>query len=667
MVGSQKMASPDGKGRNKLRLPRIRKAKLSSFSLYSLKPEIDVHFPKGVFCLAGANGLGKSTFLLALNYAITGIVPEPGRPFRSAEEYYKHCLDFTESFFSGRIEEHDRDVASVSVELQVGAYTYELTRDMFHPTELQQLSIIETATGRSCIDPTNMSEEERHATYCDEISKHVGLESFEQLVFLQHFVLTFDERRHLLFWHPRELEQSLYLAFGVDSAQAHRAETLRRQIDRAESRMRNHNYQATRIRNEIRNIEETVHNQIETESDTSVALVEEHKELQSILDNLNEKGETLAAELADANLRMSELSAQQATLRSEYTQEFSKRIKTKSHLGRHPVIASSLREGKCQLCESVDPRVRANIESRISGNECPVCGSRVSAAKDDPDSERRLRDLDKRLAKVGMQLNDALSKRDRLNEEVRIATADRDDASVRLERFEAVNQGALSKVPGGSGEAVDSLLKSYREQMQDFLKKKKEEYARREQLKRELKPTQKLLQQGYATVEEEFVPLFNAFASSFLGIDLDLQLEAKGEVGIGLTVDVRGSRRRQEHQLSESQRFFIDIALRMALVEFMCDVELGACLYVDTPEGSLDIAYETTAGRMFAQFVRKGYGIIMTANINSSQLLRSLAHECGRANMAITRMTSWAELSEVQEREEQLFQSAFAKIEKSLK
>ena len=97
-------------------LPRIRKVKLCSFSLFSLEPEIDIDFPDGVFCLAGANGLGKSTFLLALNYGITGIVPEPGRSFPSVEEYYRFCREFTREFFSGRVKEDDRDIASVYVE-----------------------------------------------------------------------------------------------------------------------------------------------------------------------------------------------------------------------------------------------------------------------------------------------------------------------------------------------------------------------------------------------------------------------------------------------------------------------------------------------------------------------------------------------------------------------
>lgn len=88
----------------KLCLPRIRKASLTDFSLYSLQPHVNVEFPDGVFCLAGANGLGKSTFLLAVN----GIVPEPGRPFRSVEEYYCHCQEFTSDFFTGRIDERDR-------------------------------------------------------------------------------------------------------------------------------------------------------------------------------------------------------------------------------------------------------------------------------------------------------------------------------------------------------------------------------------------------------------------------------------------------------------------------------------------------------------------------------------------------------------------------------
>jgi hypothetical protein len=129
---------------------------------------------------------------------------------------------------------------------------------------------------------------------------------------------------------------------------------------------------------------------------------------------------------------------------------------------------------------------------------------------------------------------------------------------------------------------------------------------------------------------------------------------------------MRNSTRRKDYQLSESQKFFLDIALRMALAQYMSRQGSPAPLFVDTPEGSLDIAYESRAGEMFAQFVKDGNSIMMTANINSSELLLKLAAECGRHRMTINRMTSWTELSDVQLKEEPLFHRAYEAIEKAL-
>jgi hypothetical protein len=104
----------------------------------------------------------------------------------------------------------------------------------------------------------------------------------------------------------------------------------------------------------------------------------------------------------------------------------------------------------------------------------------------------------------------------------------------------------------------------------------------------------------------------------------------------------------------------------MAMAQFMSNQDGKACLFVDTPEGSLDIAYENRAGDMLAKFVNNDHHLIMTANINSSRLIRSLAERCGHAKMTLCRMTEWSELSDVQIAEEKLFSEAYKAIEKSL-
>src|SRR5579859_4850495 len=100
--------------KKRLNFPRIHKIKLHHFSLYSLEPTITVTFGEGVLCLVGANGLGKSTFLNSINFAITGIVPKPGREFASVDEFYRFNQRFAEEYFTGRIVENDRHLAEIS-------------------------------------------------------------------------------------------------------------------------------------------------------------------------------------------------------------------------------------------------------------------------------------------------------------------------------------------------------------------------------------------------------------------------------------------------------------------------------------------------------------------------------------------------------------------------
>ena len=93
----------------KFGLPVLRQIKLRAFSLYTERPKVDLDISSGVFCLVGANGIGKSTFIAAVNFGLCGRLPKPGERFRSSDEYFQVVRDFSSSFFDGRITEHDRE------------------------------------------------------------------------------------------------------------------------------------------------------------------------------------------------------------------------------------------------------------------------------------------------------------------------------------------------------------------------------------------------------------------------------------------------------------------------------------------------------------------------------------------------------------------------------
>jgi len=104
----------------------------------------------------------------------------------------------------------------------------------------------------------------------------------------------------------------------------------------------------------------------------------------------------------------------------------------------------------------------------------------------------------------------------------------------------------------------------------------------------------------------------------------------------------------------------------MAIAQYTSALASKASLFIDTPEGSLDISYEDRAGLMFAEFALAGHGLLMTANINTSKLLTSMAAKCGEKMMRLVPMTGWAELSDVQQKAATLFKTAYEEIRKAL-
>ena len=89
---------------------RLQHVVIRNFSLYKKEGqiyEIDEPITDGVYCLAGANGLGKTTFLNAINYGLTGIVLAPGKEVLEPSEIKTTNKKYTDRYFEGRIKESE--------------------------------------------------------------------------------------------------------------------------------------------------------------------------------------------------------------------------------------------------------------------------------------------------------------------------------------------------------------------------------------------------------------------------------------------------------------------------------------------------------------------------------------------------------------------------------
>ena len=626
-------------------------------------------FSDTLLCLIGANGIGKSTLLSAINFCLTGTVPDPLRSFESIDEYYKFTRSYSATYFRGRIAGSDEEDAEIMVTFSIGSYDYSLRRGLFEPEELRGLTITDGSDGMSVEDVNTLDEmprSERHKLYAKSIVEHSGLSSFEEFVFLQHFVFTFDEQRKTLLWNPRIMERVLYRTFGLDPNMAKEADSIRREIQHQDSRVRNYQWEATRMRKRINEIR-AQHHEFSGAQEKFDVLVAGHEELSKQFDEDSKNLRQAEDALRDANLRLADQSVKETALRDEYARFFDRRFNLRPPLAQHPLIVQSIEDQVCGFCGSAGSKVLTTISKKVRSTTCPLCDSQINLRPKSEKEANRLQEIDLELSKMRKTVGDIHKVLESLRKEegkVRQRWEATKDSLDAFDRENAATLDSLRKVLNRN--AGDSSLSDYREQLAVLEKDKKTAYKRREDLKRKLFGLQKSLEQHYVQVEKKFVPRFAELAQRFLGMPLSVQMDARATDDIRLVVTIRGTTRRQQQHLSESQRFFLDIALRMALTQHMSDPESPGGMFIDTPEGSLDIAYEKRAGDMLAMFAKAGHQIIMTANLNSSRLLLELAHDCGSSGMKLCRMMDWAELSEVQQEEEGLFDEAYREIEKAM-
>lgn len=651
----------------KISLPRIKRVQLHAFSLYSLEPNISLPLTNGVTCLAGANGIGKSTFLSTINFALTGVVPEPTREFKSASAYLQKAREYTSTFFDGRINELDRDAAAISIEFMIKDRAYSVKRSLFEIDTVASLRIEQSGT--MIFESSDLTTDHNDERYRQDVSEAIGLNSFEQFVLLQHFLFTFDESRHLIFWDQQVSSALLYMCFGGDPQDAARADHLNREMEKAGSRGRNLQYQASNLDKRITQLESSVETDDDATADVETA-TEHYRSLNEALTSNIEAADRVEADASDAELRVMEASSAVVSVRGAYTRAFNEFMSGAASADKHPFIASTISECKCPICAAEGLSIAQAIRSKIDAGACPLCMSALQpAASVNTERTQALAELDRALAERKRTLDAAVATRTRLNAELAVRRDQVRAAQEAINSFESQNRDALARIRGklalleGPLAATLNALKTARNEQ---LVQRQEAYAERDRHRDELKILQRSLERKYLEAESTFVPMFKRLAKRFLGIDLDITLASSAPTGLHLEIELRGSSRRMQSQLSESQRFFIDIALRMALAQYVSDPGSLATLFIDTPEGSLDIAYEDRAGQMFAEFVSSGHPMVMTANINSSKLLTSLAQACGDGLMQIVQMTHWTELSDVQRDAEGLFRTAFDEIGQAL-
>jgi len=668
---SQNIANRQGEileNEGKFNFINIQKIKIRNFSLYSKNgktTEVKENINSGVYCLAGANGLGKTTFLNIINYGLTGLVLAPNKDVLLPKDIETENKGYTEDYFKGRINAKDYDKAEIEIIFKINKKIYRIVRGFNNRNTLRRFEIYINNKTESALNKTNSTPEELNHLYQSSLADDMGVGSFDNFVFFQLYVLTFDENRRMLFWNEKASTNTLSLAFNDSLNDTERILSLKKEMEVLESHGRNARWQATQIKGEM---EKLLNTKKEIELLNWDDLKKEYDLLTKTVEEDEKKFHNIESEYDTLLKRQNIINSEILQYKIQYKRLFAQYSEPRSKLLNNQYVQFSKAENECFLCGAKGHHIIEKIEKNLYQDKCPICDTKIDNDKDQFQSKilHQLEEIDKKIYKKNKELEDLIFESGTKKVELEKAEYNYISSKEKLEKFENENSSINFKLTGDR--VTDSLLDEYKKRFEKEDQKAKSFYKQRDKLKPEYENLLKQVEENYKRAETYFVPLFKKLSKSFIGLELNIYFQKKGTKNIKLNFELMGTRRTESYQLSESQRFFLDIALRMTLAIYLSKKGNEATLLIDTPEGSLDIAYENRVGQMFADFVVDyNQNIIMTANINASQLLVALAKRCGEEKMYFRRMPKWTEMTEIQKEGEALFNEVYENIDRALK
>lgn len=636
-------------------LPNIQRLELENFSLYSTSPVI-MDFSKSVSCIMGANGIGKSTLLNCINFAITGRINPPDKKLKSMEEL-ETGNNYYLKYFDGRISEHDKDFATSTMVFSINENEILVKRSFFPESQIIEYSL-------------NGAKQDRE-NFKTDIVRLTKLNNYAQFVFLQLKVLTFDEGRDCLFWNPSILTPTIFLCLGKNVNHADKADELARELLKLNSRIRNIQWDITKQNTRLNTLieeKQTISDAEKTYDKEDEAYAKnEYEYVISCLEKSNTERDGFINERQLVYAKSSELIIEKLKLENEYEEIYAKFYSEKTNLRRNPFILELTSRG-CPICKTVYSVLPSYVENSITKNVCPLCGENIET---DNSTSDEIIDLlhrkDEEIKTANHQLEELIKRKGYIEQRIDELDEKIIDLSMKKDNIEQQNYKFLSA--SSSNDPWGERIKTLQESIMRIEKEKFANIEKRDQRKEEYDSLCHNLENIYQEVQIKFLPIFKKYAKEFTGLDLDMILNSVTDDGrrqFRFILQIDDTNRDNEFELSESQRFFIDIALRMAVVSFVCTDGFNSSMLIDTPEGSLDIAYETNAGSMFSEYIKSNQKMIITANLNSSGLIKTLAEKTKEEKFKLINMLNWAKLSSVQNYHFDLFSGAIEEIKKRL-
>ncbi|MSP12339.1 MAG: hypothetical protein EXR62_05205 [Chloroflexi bacterium] len=662
-----------------MKLPIIKRFLIERLSLYT-QPIEQTMYP-GINMVIGGNGIGKTTLINTVLFGLFGNAPYEKLNAKTGRVDSVVLVD--KEYFKGRIDPQDQDFAQVMLTIGIGSYDITVTRALYRPRILR-LEIQDNE--KSNIQTFDSSQGELEDIYQDAIQRLLEIEQFEHFVFLVSNLLVFGEERNTLVWDT-EIQNRVIRLISLDREFDKRFDDLSEKGTKFDTTARHMSETRKDIRNAIdrwlKQKNEALGESIFTSDEEKENLEIRLAELQTEIDRIEEKIAEIKVSLEDEVAQLKTYSAEMDRLELtkipllERLEEFEKAFYSNIYQNVPPqyivTLEALIKQGTCQLCGTKGVHLK-NLGLKLKEEgRCIVCRSSVNYSQESTSGEAE--------DNLAVEINKLRTQIEKLDSDQKTYIQAQTSSNIEIKRIQETitqksrdkNRLETEKIDLKSKFITSTESEPFSDPRRDeWLDKQNREiieldsqietlYRKRDEARSELQILNDELIQVLHRINEELTRLFSHFASRFLGTDCELVISQKTKVGKPIAYmypRFHSKDREGVTQVSESQRFFLDQAFRMALITWFTQASGQQTFYiVETPEGSLDLAYEKNVADMYIEFGSYGHSIIVTSNLNSSNFLGGLYDQLGEKQEKEKRtldLLKYGRLSSVQKQQKHL-------------
>lgn len=622
-----------------IRFPVLRRLSVSGYGLFQNENSagIEHNFQPGVSLVIGINGLGKTTLLNMIYRALLGPRDMSKDDVALSSSQHKLSPWRNPRYFRARVPDEAMN-ASVTATVGFGPRTLVVGRSL-RTLEVSRLEL------------DGVAEDASQDHYEDLARELSGTATFFDFAAILRFLIFFLEDRPELVWDQRSQFDMLRVLF-YDTAAARDAAEAYDQAQRADS-----NYRTRRV--PVRAAEAQL---LAIEAAEQTGLAQEMRATLASLNAMREDGrsrdEALGqhrAEEDDARLRREKalLDLEEARRAYEYEQQlhYAHVFPDIGETARH-VFLNLLGGGGCLVCGDRSAAAATRVREFTEQGRCPVCES-VPERQEHvvPSGEFNARRLARRAAKVD-ELRQGVSEQDALllaaGDAVREIVAYRQASHEQVRGLEArmaeLRRQAAPDIQdialASDDHDLDFLRETVRKGQADLGRMLAERVAAETRYKAIKDSQATAVDAAISKVKASFRRIALTLLAERCELAQDEMVRTIGQEGERIafptfevlmssgTFTQSLSRRDEASSVSESQREFVDLAFRMALMEVAAGPEGNAMLVMETPEASLDSLFVTEAGALFRRFAAGGGApgnvFIASTNLNSEGMIPAL-------------------------------------------